>query len=124
MVACDLDERRDLLPRQIDLVAAARLERARLRRAEHVARRAFDRTQLLAQPGDPANGTPAVPGDIYGSAPSASVFIPTRPLGIRTAPGQMRSAQTANCTRPYWVWWYRQNNLTCNLASPTNPQHA
>jgi len=41
---------------------------------------------------------------------------------IRTAPGQMRSAQAANCTRPYWVWWYRQNNLTCNLASPTNPQ--
>ncbi len=25
---------------------------------------------------------------------------------IRTAPGQIRSAQAANCTRPYWIWWY------------------
>ena len=24
---------------------------------------------------------------------------------IRTAPGQIRSAQAANCTRPYWIYW-------------------
>ena len=40
----------------------------------------------------------------------------------RTAPGQSRTAQAANCTRPYWIWWYAQYDLTCNPASPTNPQ--
>ena len=25
---------------------------------------------------------------------------------IRTAPNQMRTAQAANCTRPYWIYWY------------------
>jgi hypothetical protein len=41
---------------------------------------------------------------------------------IRTAPGQVRSAQAANCTRPYWVWWYAQNGMACNPAKATNPQ--
>jgi hypothetical protein len=41
---------------------------------------------------------------------------------IRTAPGQTRTAQAANCTRPYWIWWYQQNHLACNPASATNPQ--
>ncbi len=41
---------------------------------------------------------------------------------IRTAPGQTRSAQAANCTRPYWVSWYAQHNLTCNPVTATNPQ--
>jgi Carboxypeptidase regulatory-like domain len=41
---------------------------------------------------------------------------------IRTAQGQTRSAQTANCTRPYWVYWYRQNGKTCNTVTATNPQ--
>jgi hypothetical protein len=41
---------------------------------------------------------------------------------IRTAPGQVRTAQAANCTRPYWIWWYQQNNLTCNPNAATNPQ--
>ena len=41
---------------------------------------------------------------------------------IRTAPGQTRSAQAANCTRPYWIWWYAQNGMTCNPAAATNPQ--
>jgi hypothetical protein len=41
---------------------------------------------------------------------------------IRTAPVQVRSAQAANCTRPLWVWWYREQNLTCNTSAPTNPQ--
>ncbi len=41
---------------------------------------------------------------------------------IRTAPGQIRTAQAANCTRPYWIWWYAQHNLTCNTATATNPQ--
>ncbi len=43
---------------------------------------------------------------------------------IRTAPNQIRSAQAANCTRPYWVSWYAQRNLTCNTATATNPQPA
>jgi TonB dependent receptor len=41
---------------------------------------------------------------------------------IRTAPGQTRSAQAANCTRPYWIWWYNQHDLTCNPTAATNPQ--
>jgi hypothetical protein len=41
---------------------------------------------------------------------------------IRTQPGQTRSAQAANCTRPYWIQWYADHNLTCNPAAATNPQ--
>jgi hypothetical protein len=41
---------------------------------------------------------------------------------IRTAPGQIRTPQAANCTRSYWIWWYSQHNLTCNPARATNPQ--
>ncbi len=52
-----------------------------------------------------------------------------RPLNVnppapftRTLPGQVRSAQAANCTRPYWIWWYRQQGTTCNPLSTSNPQ--
>ena len=41
---------------------------------------------------------------------------------IRTAQGQTRSAQAANCTRPYWIWWYAQNNMVCNPNAATTPQ--
>ena len=41
---------------------------------------------------------------------------------IRTAPGQVRSAQSANCTRPFWTWWYAQHGMTCNPSAATNPQ--
>jgi len=41
---------------------------------------------------------------------------------VRTAPGQVRSAQAANCTRPYWILWYSENGMTCNPAAPTNPE--
>lgn len=41
---------------------------------------------------------------------------------LRTAPNQIRSAQAANCTRPYWIAWYAQAKLTCNPAAATNPQ--
>jgi hypothetical protein len=41
---------------------------------------------------------------------------------IRTAPGQVRTAQAANCTRPYWIWWYAQHNMTCSATTPSNPQ--
>lgn len=41
---------------------------------------------------------------------------------IRTHPGQLRSPQAANCTRPYWIWWYQQNALTCDITQTTNPQ--
>jgi hypothetical protein len=41
---------------------------------------------------------------------------------IRTAPGQVRTAQAANCTRPYWIWWYQQNGTACNTTTATNPQ--
>ena len=41
---------------------------------------------------------------------------------IRTAPGQIRSAQAANCTRPCWMAWYARHGLTCNAAKASNPQ--
>lgn len=41
---------------------------------------------------------------------------------IRTAPNQIRTAQAANCTRPYWIWWYAQNNMTCNPNTASNPE--
>jgi hypothetical protein len=45
---------------------------------------------------------------------------------IRTAPGQVRLAQAANCTRPYWIWWYAQKGGTCNpsVASSIQPPYA
>ncbi|MGC2162522.1 MAG: carboxypeptidase regulatory-like domain-containing protein [Silvibacterium sp.] len=36
---------------------------------------------------------------------------------LRTQPGQVRSAQAANCTRPYWIAWFAEHNATCNPAS-------
>jgi hypothetical protein len=36
---------------------------------------------------------------------------------IRTAQGQIRTAQLANCMRPYWIYWYGQNGMTCNSSS-------
>jgi hypothetical protein len=28
--------------------------------------------------------------------------------------GNVRTAQQANCSRPYWIYWYKQNGGTCN----------
>ena len=41
---------------------------------------------------------------------------------VRTQPNQQRTPQAANCTRPYWIWWYSQNNKVCNTSAATNPQ--
>ncbi len=41
---------------------------------------------------------------------------------VRTAPDQIRSAQAANCTRPYWLDWYRQHQMTCKTGAATDPQ--
>ena len=35
---------------------------------------------------------------------------------IRTAPGQTRTPQAANCTRPYWIWWYAQTRHHLQLG--------
>jgi Carboxypeptidase regulatory-like domain/TonB dependent receptor len=43
---------------------------------------------------------------------------------IRTAQNQIRSAQTANCTRPLWVQFYADEGVTCNPSAPTLPQPA
>jgi hypothetical protein len=43
---------------------------------------------------------------------------------IRTAPNQIRTAQAANCTRPYWIWWYAQRGATCSPTTASNPQPA
>ena len=59
---------------------------------------------------------------------SHSVHV-LRPLDVdppssftRSAQGQTRTAQAANCTRPYWIQWYSDHKLTCDPAKPTNPQ--
>ena len=36
---------------------------------------------------------------------------------VRTAQGQTRSAQAANCTRPYWIAWFAAEGTACNPAS-------
>ncbi|HUB80100.1 MAG TPA: TonB-dependent receptor [Bryobacteraceae bacterium] len=41
---------------------------------------------------------------------------------LRTQQNQQRTPQAANCTRPYWIWWYAQNNQVCNPSTATNPQ--
>jgi hypothetical protein len=45
---------------------------------------------------------------------------------IRTAQGQTRTAQEANCTRPYWIWWYGQSGTACNpgVAGTPRPPYA
>ncbi len=41
---------------------------------------------------------------------------------IRTAQGQTRTAQAANCTRPYWIYWYAQAGKTCSPTAASSPQ--
>jgi hypothetical protein len=43
---------------------------------------------------------------------------------IRTAQGQSRSAQSANCTRPLWVKFYADAGRTCNVTTANPPQPA
>jgi hypothetical protein len=41
---------------------------------------------------------------------------------IRTAQNQTRTAQAANCTRPYWIYWYAQAGKTCSTTTASSPQ--
>jgi len=43
---------------------------------------------------------------------------------VRTAQGQTRTAQAANCTRPLWVKFYADAGRTCNPAAANPPQPA
>ena len=43
---------------------------------------------------------------------------------MRTAAGQVRSAQAANCTRPYWRRWFAQQGATCDPTSSAGPTAA
>lgn len=59
---------------------------------------------------------------------SHTIGIP-RPLDVdppssfmRTQPGQVRSAQAANCTRPYWIAWYALHGLPCNSSGGAGPE--
>lgn len=38
-----------------------------------------------------------------------------------TGAGNIRTAQAANCTRPYWIYWYGQNGGGCNTSGSTPP---
>jgi hypothetical protein len=56
----------------------------------------------------------------------------TRPLDVdapasyvRTSNTQAaRSAQAANCTRPYWIYWYAQHGTTCTTANVGAPPYS
>ena len=41
---------------------------------------------------------------------------------VRTKPGQLRSAQAANCTRPYWIAWFAEHNATCSPSGNTGAE--
>lgn len=41
-----------------------------------------------------------------------------------TGAGNMRSAQNANCTRPYWTYWYAQHGATCTAANLNPPPYS
>ena len=42
---------------------------------------------------------------------------------LRTSNTQpARTAQAANCTRPYWIYWYAQNGTTCSTTIASNPE--
>jgi hypothetical protein len=43
---------------------------------------------------------------------------------IRTQQGQTRSAQAANCTRPYWAAWYAQHGAACTTANAGAPPYS
>ena len=43
---------------------------------------------------------------------------------VRTAQNQTRTAATANCTRPYWVYYYAQHNTTCTSANAAPPPYS
>jgi Carboxypeptidase regulatory-like domain/TonB dependent receptor len=43
---------------------------------------------------------------------------------VRTAQGQTRSAQAANCTRPLWVAFYAAAGRTCDTTAANPPQPA
>jgi hypothetical protein len=50
-----------------------------------------------------------------------------RPLDVDpptslTSSQPSRKAQAANCTRPYWMWWYTQQGTTCDPNHASNPQ--
>jgi hypothetical protein len=38
---------------------------------------------------------------------------------VRTAPGEIRSAAVANCTRPYWKAWFAERDETCDATDKT-----
>ena len=40
---------------------------------------------------------------------------------IRTAQNQTRTAQAANCTRPYWIYFYSNNGGTCDPSKNAGP---
>jgi Carboxypeptidase regulatory-like domain/TonB dependent receptor len=40
---------------------------------------------------------------------------------IRTAQNQTRTAQAANCTRPYWIYFYSHNGGTCDPIKNAGP---
>lgn len=43
---------------------------------------------------------------------------------VRTAQNQTRTAAAANCTRPYWIYWYAQRGTACTTANLTPPPYS
>ena len=43
---------------------------------------------------------------------------------VRTAQGQTRIAAAANCTRPYWIYFYAQHGTSCTAANLNPPPYS
>jgi len=65
------------------------------------------------------------PLDIDSPAPFVRTIIGTGVVALTgdyipvPGSGNIRTAQQANCSRPYWISWYAQHNLACD---PSNKQ--
>jgi hypothetical protein len=56
------------------------------------------------------------PLDVDGPSPFIRTTTGAGPLNVRPA-------GVANCTRPYWIWWYAQKGIACNTRpSASYPQ--
>jgi len=95
----------------------------------------FPTSTLLGYPGELTNPyneqwTLGVERQLKPSWVLATDYVGSHTLGIvrpldvdppttyvRTPAAPVRTAQAANCTRPYWIAWYAQNGYTCDASS-------
>jgi hypothetical protein len=66
------------------------------------------------------------PLDVDGPSPFVRTITGTTTVQVDAnfnpipGTGNVRTAQQANCSRPYWIYWYAQHGTSCTTAN-TNP---